>query len=35
MTVINTPGEGHPHLSNIVTIFLENSEKFRDDFREV
>ena len=31
----NTPDEGHPYLINTVTILLENSEKFRDDFREV
>ena len=29
------PDKGVPHLSNRVTIFLENSEKFRDDFRDV
>ena len=31
----NTPDEGHPYLINTVTILLENSEKFCDDFREV
>ena len=35
MTVKITPDEGFPHLSNTVTIFLENSEKFHDDFRDV